>query len=183
MSAQDNRLPISSPLSYGEFHERLGAYLIDVIVCFALSLLFVFGLVRPILIAVLVPDGAGRFDPPAMWAAADASQKAVVLLLFFGSIWIPSWLYYAVLESSSRRATLGKRALRMVTVQTDGGRMSFLRATARYFLKAVLFVLPFGFIFVLPIFGKRRQGVHDWVTGIVVARIEVQAAPGIATGN
>jgi uncharacterized RDD family membrane protein YckC len=182
MSAQDHRLPSSFPLNYGEFHHRLGAYVIDAIVCFALSPVFVFVVARPIIRAMFVPEGTVPADPQTLWAGADPWQKAVVLMLFVGSFWIPSWLYYAVLESSSRRATLGKRALRMVTVQTNGSRVSFLRATARYFLKAIVIWLPFGFIFVLPVFGKRRQGVHDWATGIVVVRTGVQAVPAPAMG-
>src|SRR5712671_1500418 len=123
----------TSDLSYAAFHQRLGAYLIDAIVCVLLALVFVFVVVRPILIAVLVPEGAspGRMDPRALWAAADASQKAAVFLLFLVSAWVPAGLYYAVMESSSRRATLGKMALELLTVRTDGSKVSFLRATAR----------------------------------------------------
>jgi len=160
--------------------------LIDAIACVLSAFVFAFVVARPIIIAVLVPEGAppGRLDPRTLWAAADASQKAVVLLLFFASAWIPSGLYYAVLESSSRRATLGKMVLGLVTVRTDGSRVSFLRATARYFVKAVVgFLVPFGFVAMLPLFGTRRQGAHDWVTGVVVAcRGEVEAVRSVAAG-
>lgn len=163
-----------SDLSYAEFHQRLGAWLIDAIVCVLLAFVFAFVVARPIIVAVLVPEGAspGRVDPRRLWEAAEASQKAVVLLLFFVSAWVPSGLYYAVLESSSRRATLGKMALGLVTVRMDGSRVSFLRATARYFFKAFVgFVVPFGFVAILPLFGgTRRQGAHDWMTGVVVGR-------------
>ena len=149
-------------------------------------LIFVFVVVRPIMIAVLVPEGvpAGPPDPRALWAAAGASQKAVVLLLFLVSAWVPSGLYYAVLESSSRRATLGKMALDLVTVRADGDRVSFLRAAARYFVKAfVAFFVPFGFVAILPLFGARRQAAHDWATGVVVVRRgQVEAVRPVETG-
>ena len=47
-----------------------------------------------------------------------------------------------------------------MTVRMDGGRVPFLRATARYFFKAFVgFVVPLGFVAMVPLFGgTRRQG-------------------------
>ena len=173
----------TSDSPYAEFHQRLGACLLDVVACLPLVLVFLFVVLRPILIAVLEPQGApaGHLDSRALWAAADTSQKVIVLLMFFASTWVPSGLYYAVLESSPRRATFGKMVLKLVTVRTNGSKVSFLRATARYFLKVVVsFVVPFGFVGMLPLFGGRRQGVHDWVTGVVVVRRgEIEAVQSV----
>jgi len=163
-----------SGLSHAQFQQRLGAWLIDATVTVLLSLVFAFVVARPIIIATLFPEGApaGHMDARARWAEADVSQKAVVFLLFFVSAWVPSGFYYALLESSSRRATLGKMALGLVTVRIDGSKVSFLRASARYYFKAFVgFVVPFGCFAMLPAFGgTRRQGAHDWVTGVVVVR-------------
>lgn len=52
-----------------------------------LAIVFAFVVARPIIIAVLVPEGAppGRVDPRVLWEAAEAAQKAVIILLFFVS--------------------------------------------------------------------------------------------------
>ena len=48
---------------------------------------------------------------------------------------IGAWLYCAFSESSSRRATIGKRILGLQVVTADGGRVSFGQATVRHFMK------------------------------------------------
>ena len=47
------------------------------------------------------------------------------------------WLYYAVFESSEKQATLGKMALGIKVTGYDGGRISFGKATGRYFAKII----------------------------------------------
>ncbi len=49
-----------------------------------------------------------------------------------------NWFYYSMLESSVRRATLGKMALGLVVADLFGNRISFGRATGRYFCERYL---------------------------------------------
>ena len=49
-----------------------------------------------------------------------------------------NWLYEALMTSSPRGATLGKRALGLRIVRADGAQLSFGRATARHFLKVMI---------------------------------------------
>src|SRR5580765_465602 len=46
-----------------------------------------------------------------------------------------SWLYEALMESSARQATLGKMIFQMKVTDLFGNRISFARATGRYFAK------------------------------------------------
>jgi uncharacterized RDD family membrane protein YckC len=46
-----------------------------------------------------------------------------------------SWLYEALMESSSRQATLGKMIFQMKVTDLYGNRITFSRATGRYFAK------------------------------------------------
>jgi uncharacterized RDD family membrane protein YckC len=154
---------------------RITAGLLDLAVSIALIFAFVFVVVRPIMIALLVPEGAGPVDPRLLWAAATPSTKAIVILLFFASTWIAPGLYYAFLESGSRQATLGKRALDLVALRSNGNAISFLRATGRFYVKTVITWIPGGFITLLPMFGK-RQGLHDWLTSVVVVHRPATAA-------
>jgi uncharacterized RDD family membrane protein YckC len=79
------------------------------------------------------------------------------------------WLYFAGLESSSMRGTLGKRACGLIVVDMEGRRLTFLRATARYFSKILsALVLLVGYLMIA--FTERRQGLHDLIASTVVLR-------------
>jgi uncharacterized RDD family membrane protein YckC len=79
------------------------------------------------------------------------------------------WLYFALLESSSGQGTFGKMALGLAVEQADGGRISFARATGRYFAK-ILSALPLGLGFLMVGWTSRKRGLHDLVAGTVVIR-------------
>jgi uncharacterized RDD family membrane protein YckC len=76
------------------------------------------------------------------------------------------WLYYALLESSARQATLGKRAVGIVVSDLNGRRVSFGRATGRFFGKTVSSILMAGYI--MAAFTEKKQGLHDMMAGTVV---------------
>ncbi|MDA1312397.1 MAG: RDD family protein [Acidobacteria bacterium] len=75
-----------------------------------------------------------------------------------------SWLYEAGMVSSRYQATLGKMAVGIVVTDMNGGRISFGRATGRYFGKllsaATLFI---GYL--MQPFTDRRQTLHDMLAG------------------
>jgi len=77
------------------------------------------------------------------------------------------WLYYALMESSGRQATLGKMALGIKVVDRQGGRISFARATGRYFAKILSgLILMIGYL--MAGFTSRKQALHDMVAGCLV---------------
>lgn len=79
------------------------------------------------------------------------------------------WLYYAVMESSSKQATIGKMALGIVVADVSGNRVSFGRATGRHFAKFVSFLTLFiGFI--MAGFTEKKQALHDMIAGCLVIR-------------
>jgi uncharacterized RDD family membrane protein YckC len=79
---------------------------------------------------------------------------------YTGSHGLLYWIYYAVLESSDKQATLGKQALNIRVGDADGNRISFMNATGRYFAKILSAVILFiGFIMI--IFDDKKQGLHD----------------------
>jgi len=86
------------------------------------------------------------------------------ILLLFGS-----WLYEALLESSSYQATLGKMIFGMKVTDLNGHRISFGRATGRHFAKWLsTMILCIGYIMVG--FTERKQGLHDLLAGTLVRR-------------
>src|SRR5512138_1949581 len=59
------------------------------------------------------------------------------------------WLYYALQESSARQATIGKMALSIIVTGLDGKRVSFGKATGRYFGKFLSgFILGVGYLMI-----------------------------------
>jgi uncharacterized RDD family membrane protein YckC len=83
-------------------------------------------------------------------------------------VWvILMWPYYAFLESSSWQATVGKRAVGLIVTDIYGRRISFLRATGRYFASWISqIILWVGYI--MGAFTARRQTLHDLMANTVV---------------
>jgi uncharacterized RDD family membrane protein YckC len=80
-----------------------------------------------------------------------------------------NWFYYAIFESSALQATLGKKALGIAVTDMNGGRISFGRATGRYFAKILSALILFvGFI--MAGFTARKQALHDMIAGTLVIR-------------
>lgn len=78
-----------------------------------------------------------------------------------------SWLYWAVMESSPKQATLGKMALGIKVTNLNGERISFARASGRFFGKIVSSLLLFiGFIMIA--ITKKKQGLHDKMAGTLI---------------
>ncbi len=77
------------------------------------------------------------------------------------------WGYFAGMESSERQATLGKSAMGIVVTDVSGQRISFLRATGRYFAKILsALILLIGYI--MAAFTARKQGLHDMLASTLV---------------
>jgi hypothetical protein len=86
-------------------------------------------------------------------------------------IWIASfigpWLYAALFESSAMQATPGKKAIGLKVTDLQGNRISFGRATGRYFAEWITGMTLFvGYVMVA--FTQKRQSLHDMIAGTVV---------------
>jgi uncharacterized RDD family membrane protein YckC len=79
------------------------------------------------------------------------------------------WLYFAAMERSARQATLGKRALGIVATDLGGRRISFPRATGRYFAKIISAVILFIGYLMQP-FTEKRQALHDLIAGTLAIK-------------
>jgi uncharacterized RDD family membrane protein YckC len=82
---------------------------------------------------------------------------------------VGDWLYFALLESSSLQATLGKAACGIIVTDDQGHRISFGRATGRYFAKIVsALILMIGFM--MAGWTRRKQALHDLMAGTLVLK-------------
>jgi uncharacterized RDD family membrane protein YckC len=133
--------------------KRFGAMFIDGIVVSAVS--FPIGLVLGLIVAASMQ---GK-DPEAITVVAQIIGNIIGVLI--------SWLYFALMESSPKSATLGKMALGLMVLDTDGYPISFGQATGRHFGK-ILSALPCYAGFIAAFFNEKKQGWHDSMANTVV---------------
>jgi uncharacterized RDD family membrane protein YckC len=141
---------------YGGFWIRLMAYLIDGILLNA-----VFWIVAVIVGVKLIPaDPASVNSPDTMLEMGELQVVALVL----------TWLYFALMESSPRGATVGKMVCGLRVVDGQGNRISFGRATGRFFAKFISgMILLIGYLMVA--FTERKRGLHDIIAGTLVVKV------------
>ena len=73
---------------------------------------------------------------------------------------VAGWLYFGLMESSEKQATLGKIALGMVVTDESGNRITFGRASGRFFAKILSgIILAIGYI--MAAFTAKKQALHD----------------------
>ena len=89
----------------------------------------------------------------------------VVLVSIFAT-----WLYHALMESSSWQATVGKKVLDLVVTDMEGKRVSFGRSTGRHFAKIITNMIPLLIGYILAGFTERKQAVHDMISGCLILR-------------
>ncbi len=127
-------------MAYAGFLRRLVAYLVDVLIFYIFF--FVLGLIF---------GGAG-----------GGGQEIFGIIAL-----VAAWLYFALMESSERQATLGKMAISIKVTNLEGDRISFGRATGRYFAKILSgIILLIGYI--MAAFTAKKQGLHDMLAGTLV---------------
>jgi uncharacterized RDD family membrane protein YckC len=80
-----------------------------------------------------------------------------------------TWLYYAMMESSSYQGTLGKLALGIKVTNLEGNRVSFVQATGRFFGKLLSSaIMSIGYLMIA--FTAKKQGLHDILAGCLVLK-------------
>jgi len=143
----DARPPGAGQVGYGGFWIRVVAYIID-----AILLSVVTGILARLMGVNIFTTGL-EFDP-----TTNLASLAI------------GWLYFSLMESSERGATLGKMAVGLRVVTEQGQRLSFLNATGRYFAKFIsAIILLIGFIMVA--FTDRKRGLHDMIAGTLVIKV------------
>jgi uncharacterized RDD family membrane protein YckC len=152
-------IPARKSIAYAGFWFRAAAYLLD-----TSTLGFVLGgtVLRPILLKNHVGPS---FQDAWNFYTGDSPQATALLLL----IQLVSWLYFATFESSPWQATPGKKVFRLRVTDLEGKRLSFIRASGRYFGKIISWLL-LGLGFVLAGFTEKKQALHDMLAGCLVLR-------------
>jgi uncharacterized RDD family membrane protein YckC len=152
---------------YGGFWIRVLAYIIDRVIVGALLspvyLILAMRLARAL--NMMSRNNTFEFVPIFHFVA-------IIGLVAF----IVQWLYEALMTSSSWQATFGKRIVNLKVTDEAGNRISFERATGRFFAK-ILSSLILGIGYLMVAFTRRKQGLHDIVAGTLVQKTDIVIAP------
>jgi uncharacterized RDD family membrane protein YckC len=156
-------------VQFAGFWLRVVAYIIDSIVMgLAFMAIFIPFAVMTGLTAVLGNIHPGE-DPDNIATALGGTFFLGLFALISLSI-VGGWLYHAKMESSSWQATLGKRVLNLRVTDLNGARVTFGRASGRYFAKIITGLIPFGIGYMLAGLTERRQALHDMIASCLVLR-------------
>ena len=130
---------------YGSFGERVSAFIIDYVLVIVLS--FVLGFILGVRLAI-----------------EGAHQEAVSFLAYILGF-VTAWLYSVFFETSTYMATPGKTMMGLKVITEEGERLSFGRATGRYFSKMFVLIACFAMFW-----SPKRQCAHDMMVGTLVVR-------------
>ncbi len=161
-----------SPEQYAGFWLRVPAAIIDLII-----------LAIPLALAVSylsVAMGSWRAflslhpgQSPQEIVAAFGRPYLFVILCFFV---VTGWLYFALFESSAWQGTLGKKFIGLSVVDLRGDRVTFGRASGRFFAGRFLAHVPFiGSLYfavdcICAGLTSRKQALHDIFSSCLVLR-------------
>jgi len=140
--------PISLSAVHPGFWLRFAAHLIDTVLVYIVVFVaaFVFGF--------------------AIAASGETDEDVLGGIGFIVGI-VGSWLYYALFESSPKQATPGKLACGFVVTDINGERISFGKATGRYF-GMILSTLILFIGFIMCAFTEKKQCLHDMMAGCLM---------------
>ncbi len=139
---------VTAPQYFATMDTRLIAiaidYLIVILVCAALTLLFVS-------------------------LAGTQFLRGVILAAGFTTVFIAKFLYACFMESSVKQGTFGKYWLGIKVCDEQGLRLDFLKAFIRNLAK-LFSILTLGIGYMMGFFSKKQQCLHDRIAGTLVVK-------------
>ncbi len=142
--------------NYADFGTRFLAYFIDGII------LIILNTIVAAVFQLKVNDVIATFDS-IVWFRHPAFL-------------IIALLYFVLLESSTMQATIGKKIMKIVVIDSKGNRISILRSFLRNISKLISTLILFlGFIMVA--FDKKKQALHDKIAKVYMLKLSYELLP------
>ena len=156
---------------YAGFWLRVVAALID-----GLLIGIPFVVIAVVIFASALPmlRDLGREPNPNPFLLIGLFFPRLLLLAALGLV--GTWLYWSLLESSSWQATVGKKALGLYVTDLTGARLTFGRASGRFFAgRGIAYVPSVGGLYflvdcIMAGVTEKKQAVHDMIAGCLVQR-------------
>jgi uncharacterized RDD family membrane protein YckC len=156
----------SAPQPYAGFWQRFAAYLIDGLILgipFGFVVLFIF-------MSGVLGITLHRRPVDPREALVLLGPMFLIFFLTFLALVVVQWLYFAIMESSERQATVGKSVMSLRVTNSEGQRISFGHATGRFFAKIVSGMVPLAIGYIMAGFTEKKQALHDLIAGTLVLR-------------
>jgi len=131
-------------IDYAGFWRRFSAYIIDGVI-------------------------ASYFISNLYWFLANQADRDIINIIFTPLVLIITWCYFSGMESSPLQATLGKLLVGIYVTDLEKKRISFGKATGRFFGKIIsAIILTVGYWFAG--FTEKKQALHDLIAGCLVLK-------------
>lgn len=151
---------------YAGFWKRFVAYVIDSIIVGIGGIVILIPFFAAIGVSVFSMNNTDSYSDSGEAVRFLLAMLAAYVLLIVG-ILAAGWLYFALMESSGQQGTLGKMAISIKVTDLSGNRISFGRASGRYFGKIVS-SLALGIGYLMAGFTQQKQALHDIIAGCLV---------------
>ena len=113
--------------------------------------------------------GFGAVFEINIFAVTPTDLDSEGLGILEGVMVLIAWLYYAVMESTAPQATVGKLFMGIYVTDIEGERVTFGRASLRYWAKYLSALILFiGFL--MAIITRHRQALHDMIASCLVLK-------------
>ena len=143
---------------YAGFWWRFLAIIIDGLIIGVVQWIIITPILAAVGFGAYKAASSGEMNETAALGMVGAMVGAVALTWLLTMT--AAWLYFALMESSKFQGTIGKLALGIIVTDMEGNKISFGRATGRYFGKYVsMIILYVGFM--MAGFTEKKQGLHD----------------------
>jgi len=159
-----------TPLKYGGFWLRLGAFIIDSIVLSVVSSIITTPLMLPAMkefLGDMPPYYYSDYNDPAVFFERVGQFMGAMFLISLVQMLL-NCAYYTV-GVGKWGATIGKAACGLKVVRADGARVSYWRAFARYWAH-LLNNLTAGLSYLVIAFSGKKQGIHDMICDTLVVK-------------
>ncbi|HRX85191.1 MAG TPA: RDD family protein, partial [Phycisphaerae bacterium] len=142
---------VSGGVRYASFGARAAAAFVDFVI-----LQIVSSIINAVFLGVLL----SKLDTTTILIATIVPLVLDAAFTMLYSVW---------LESSKWQATPGKMLMHLKVVDVEGRRISFGRSSWRNFAKGFS-MLTLGVGYLMPLWTRRRQALHDQAAGCCVVR-------------
>ncbi len=150
-------------LKYGGFWIRLGAYLIDNIILSTVAGMLFLPFYLPFLSEIAAVNIYNYQD---FW---DWYIELVTIAIFANVLQIVAFSLYYTIAVGKWGTTIGKSVCGLKVVRSDGTRVTYRRAFARYWAHLINSLVG-GLTFIVIAIHEKKQGIHDLICDTLVVK-------------
>lgn len=154
--------------NYAGFWMRFVAYLIDGLIIGTIQ----FVAIMPFLAILGIGAADNIQEMESMDEAEAMSMVGGMMAMGFTFqivFFVIATLYFAILESSSKQATVGKMVLGLQVTDVNGNKLDFVKALVRNLCKFISSaILMIGYI--MAGFTEKKQALHDIIANTLVVK-------------